>query len=63
MLPADEVKEANSRNGDRAEPADIWKARKFICEHLDEKISLTDVGKSVHTSPNYLSEKIGRAHV
>jgi len=57
MLPTDEVKEANSRNGDRAEPADIWKARKFICEHLDEKISLTDVGKSVHTSPNYLSEK------
>jgi len=57
MLPADEVREGILRNGDRAEPGDIWKARKFIREHLYEKISLTEVGQSVHTSPNHLSEK------
>ena len=44
-------------NPNRAEPVEIWKARNFISEHLDEKISLTRVAKSVNVSTNYLSEK------
>lgn len=42
---------------DRAEPADIWKARSFIHEHLDEEISLTKVAHFVNINANYLSEK------
>jgi AraC-like DNA-binding protein len=57
MTPADQISQRSFQNGERAEPAEIWKARKFINEHLGEKISLTDVGQSVHISPNYLSEK------
>ena len=57
MTPADQISQRSFQNGERAEPAEIWKARKFIDEHLGEKISLTDVGLSVHVSPNYLSEK------
>jgi YesN/AraC family two-component response regulator len=45
------------RNGNRAEPVEIWKARQFIHEHSDEGLSLRTVAKSVHISPNYLSEK------
>ena len=44
-----------SRNG--AEPVEIWKARKFIDAHSDEELSLTKIAKSVHISPNYLSER------
>lgn len=40
-----------------AEPADIWKARKFIQEYSDDHLSLGDVAKAVNISPNYLSEK------
>ena len=42
---------------DRPEPVEIWKARKFIREHLDEELSLTRVAKSANISANYLSEK------
>ena len=42
---------------DRAEPVRIWKARSFVHQHIDEKISLTQVAKAVNTSANYLSEK------
>jgi AraC-like DNA-binding protein len=45
------------RNGHRAEPVEIWKARNLIHEHSDEELSLTRVAKSVHVSPNYFSEK------
>ena len=45
------------QNGNRAEPVEIWKARQFIQEHSDEGLSLTKVAKSVHISPNYLSER------
>jgi AraC-like DNA-binding protein len=41
----------------RAEPVEIWKARKFIHEHSDGELSLTKVAISVNISPNYLSEK------
>ncbi len=44
----------------RAEPADIWKARSFIQDHLDEELSLTAVAKFVKISPNHLSEKFRR---
>lgn len=45
------------RNGNRAEPVEVWKARNFIRENSDEELSLTKVAKSVHISPNYLSER------
>ena len=41
----------------RAEPVEIWKARKFIHEHSDEEVSLTKVAKSVNISANHLSER------
>jgi AraC-like DNA-binding protein len=44
-------------NGNRAEPVEIWKARKFIHEHSDEELSLTKVAKVVNISPNHLSDK------
>jgi transcriptional regulator GlxA family with amidase domain len=44
-------------NGDRAEPVEIWKARKLIRDHSDGELSLTEVARSVNLSANYLSEK------
>jgi AraC-like DNA-binding protein len=41
----------------RAEPVEIWKARKFIEEHSGEELSLRKVAKAVSISPNHLSEK------
>ena len=41
----------------RAEPVQIWKARKFIEEHSDGELSLRKVAKAVHISPSHLSEK------
>jgi AraC-like DNA-binding protein len=41
----------------RAEPVEIWKARKFIEQHLDEELSLSKVAKAVNISANHLSEK------
>ena len=43
--------------GHRAEPVEIWKTRKFIEEHSDEKLSLSTVAKAVNIHPNYLSER------
>ena len=43
--------------GHRAEPGEIWKTRKFIEEHSDEKLSLSTVAKAVNIHPNYLSER------
>src|SRR5437667_5234573 len=59
MMPprANRFTQVDLRNRDRAEPVEIWKARNFIHEHSDEELSLTEVAKSVHISPNYLSEK------
>ena len=45
------------RNRNRAEPVEIWKARKFIHAHSDEKVSLTKVAKFVNISRNHLSDK------
>jgi AraC-like DNA-binding protein len=55
MLPVDEFKKTASRH--RAEPVEIWKARKFIEEHSGEELSLTKVAKAVNVSGNHLSEK------
>ena len=55
MLPTEEFKKASSR--DRAEPVEIWKARKFIEGHSDEELSLRKVAKAVSISANHLSEK------
>ena len=41
----------------QAEPADIWKARKFIEEYSGEELSLSKVAAAVNISANYLSEK------
>src|SRR5262249_43285405 len=46
-----------SGHDSRAEPAEIWKARKFIAQHSAEELSLTKVAKAVNISANYLSEK------
>jgi len=45
------------QDGHRAEPVEIWKARKFIEEHSSEEVSLTKVAQAVNISGNYLSEK------
>ncbi|MEP6698855.1 MAG: AraC family transcriptional regulator [Verrucomicrobiota bacterium] len=36
---------------------EIWKARKFIQAHSDEKLSLTKVAKFVNISSNHFSER------
>ena len=46
-----------AREGNRAEPVDIRKARSFIHEHSDEELSLTQVAREVNLSRNHLSEK------
>jgi AraC-like DNA-binding protein len=55
MSPKDEFQEATSRH--RAEPGEIWKARKFIKEHSADELSLSKVGKAANISRNHLSEK------
>ena len=57
MSPTHESKQARLQNSDRAEPVEIWKARKFIEEHSSEELSLTRVAQAVNISGNYLSEK------
>ena len=47
----------SARDGHRAEPVEIWKARKFIKEYSAEKLSLTKVAKAANISRNHLSEK------
>ena len=50
-------KKVSLANHDRAEPVEIWKARNFIRDHSDEKVSLHEIAKGVNISANYLSEK------
>ena len=54
--PSPQLNNVCSREGNRAEPVEIWKARNFIHEHSDEELSLTQVANVVKLSPNYLSE-------
>jgi AraC-like DNA-binding protein len=46
-----------SPNGHRAEPRDIWSARKFIEEHASEPLSLRRVASVAGINPTHLSEK------
>src|SRR6516225_8276435 len=55
ILSAVEFENASSRS--RAEPVEVWKARKFIEEHSVGPLSLRRVAKAVNIHPNYLSEK------
>src|SRR5438552_19140354 len=57
MTPENQIRQLSSRGLERAEPVEIWKARKFIHEHADEELSLTEVGKAVNIRANHLSEK------
>jgi two-component system response regulator YesN len=56
-IPEPQLETFGSQNGKHAEPVNIWKARNFIHENSDLELSLTQVAKAVHISPNYLSEK------
>ena len=47
----------SARDGHRAEPVEIWKARKFIEDHCIEELSLRKVAKAASISANHLSEK------
>jgi AraC-like DNA-binding protein len=55
MLLAHEFKGTTPNH--RAEPVEIWKARKFIEEHSGEELSLSKLAKAVNISANHLSEK------
>jgi AraC-like DNA-binding protein len=55
MLLTHEFKETTPNH--RAEPVEIWKARKFIEEHSGEELSLRRVAKAVNISANHLSER------
>jgi AraC-like DNA-binding protein len=57
MIPANQIRELSSRDRERAEPVEVWKARKFIHEHSDDELSLTKVAKFSNISGNHLSEK------
>lgn len=55
MLLTHELEETTPNN--RAEPVEIWKARKFIEQYSGEELSLSTVAKAVNISANHLSEK------
>jgi AraC-like DNA-binding protein len=44
-------------DGQRAEPHDIWKARRFIEEYAAEHISLAKVARTIGINSTHLSEK------
>jgi AraC-like DNA-binding protein len=52
-----EVRPVAPENHNRAEPVEIWRARNFIREYSDEKLSLAKIAKAANISANYLSEK------
>jgi AraC-like DNA-binding protein len=55
MLLAHELEETTPNH--RAEPVEIWKARKFIEEHSADELSLSKLAKAVNISANHLSER------
>src|ERR1700758_5134535 len=55
MSPTHEFRKPASSH--RAEPVEIWKARKFIEQHSGDELSLSKVAKAVNISANHLSEK------
>jgi AraC-like DNA-binding protein len=57
MISETQIRQLSSRGRERAEPVEIWKARRFIDEHSGEHLSLIKVAKAVNISSNHLSEK------
>jgi len=57
MMPLRPHRSQPTQQSSRAEPVEIWKARKFIEQHSVDELSLTRVAKAVNISANYLSEK------
>jgi len=57
MTPVNRFTLVTSQDRNRAEPVEIWKARKFIDEHSGEELSLNKVARAVNISANHLSEK------
>jgi AraC-like DNA-binding protein len=57
MPLTNESTQFTARNKVRAEPIEVWKARKLIHEHSDGELSLTKIAASVNLSANHLSEK------
>lgn len=57
MPPETQIAQPGFRDRNRAEPVEIWKARKFIHENSNEKLGLTEVARFVNISANHLSEK------
>lgn len=55
MIATDPSRESASSNG--VEPADVWRARRFIEQYSANPISLSKVAKAVNISPTHLSEK------
>jgi Response regulator containing CheY-like receiver domain and AraC-type DNA-binding domain len=55
--PSDWPARARLPERHRAEPRDIWMARRFIEEHATEELSLGKVAKAVGINPTHLSEK------
>jgi AraC-like DNA-binding protein len=60
IAPANQAMPFEFRDRNRAEPVEIWKARKFIDKYSDEELSLTKVAARLNISANYLSEKFKR---
>jgi AraC-like DNA-binding protein len=60
VAPANHTMPSEFRDGNRAEPVEIWKARKFIDKYSDEELSLTKVAAPLNITANYLSEKFKR---
>lgn len=60
MAAANQTIRFEFESGGRAEPMEIWKARKFIAQYSEEKLSLAKVATPLHISENYLSEKFKR---
>jgi AraC-like DNA-binding protein len=57
MMPPHANRFTAAPHPNRAEPVEIWKARKFIHARSDEELSLTKVAKFVNISANHLSER------
>jgi len=57
MTLAYRFRQAAEPNRERAEPVQIWKARRFVEECSAEELSLGKVAQAVNISANYLSEK------
>jgi len=60
MAPAIHTILTEFRDRSRAEPVEIWKARKFVDKYFDQELSLPKVAAPLNITANYLSEKFKR---